>query len=253
MKDVTRLRGSALVLAAFVSSIGVLLARPVSADDVWPDMCTLASVACFALEEATCEGGPTLVCRTALRLRGRPATFCTGVLSLACSFAFETLDACEFAVNTVLDCAPAPVSAPSHVASAPRRVYGASQRQPTGAAPAGTSSRVAATQPDPDGLYSANIRALPHYPDGAIVARLENATPLEIQAEVCGVDGYRWALVEYGDVIDLTTNRVVSGEGWVVRYLITPTVDEEQRCCGNSWYVRSHGCCNAFSRAAACN
>jgi len=80
---------------------------------------------------------------------------------------------------------------------------------------------------------SAVIRETPEYPNGRELIRAPHGTPVVILGERCGIDGYRWARVR------LEQQRL---DGWIVRYLLSPAVNESERCCDGYEFVAQKGC-----------
>ncbi|MDX9722268.1 MAG: SH3 domain-containing protein [Myxococcota bacterium] len=80
------------------------------------------------------------------------------------------------------------------------------------------------------------MRAQPEYPGGGKLVELENGSPVTLIEERCSEDGYRWAKVSYHDGKSSAT-------GWVVRYLLEPTIEDVARCCAGRFFVKGYGCC----------
>ena len=199
---------------------------------------------CETLLTAGCTIGAPAICSqisTEYPLLNQLA--CNLLTELTCTLTEEakTMDACGWSCSLILSCNESPEDMPGQ----------STGTHPTTRAQPSISSTSAVTMPHNPGS-TVNVRDQPLFPRSNIVASLAAEVPVEILGETCGIDGYRWARIELTNVFDHQSQTHVSGRGWIVRYFLSPNIEEENRCCNGSRYVHGNGCCAPDATNEAC-
>ena len=194
-----------------------------SAGDTSLFTCEACEPVCESIIDFSSDTGTEIICSSLLaEFPGINLIACSLLSDIVVNLSKEVDGACEWTCSRILDC------------DDDYTIPTSERRRPAALNTLSVSATISASS-------GANVREQPFLPERnrnqGVIGALPYNHNVEIIAETCSEDGYRWAMIDYQRPRSSSEQ-----QGWIVRYLLAPNISERERCCGDFEYIDGTGC-----------